>query len=199
MWMLNPLHEVRRSVGKFSGNVVPVPNAIERRANQTSRPGHAGNRMTSVASYLRISALPGDSVSSACKFADITDFLLRKAIAAERQCEHNRSREPKRQPHLLPPCESRVSSAICVYCHLTCDWLSHLTSSHKPTAINSVPAGIHIMRPPNCWSSRAVKCQSGAVATYGEYHGRGAKVNRAPGMLVCSACLDHAAARRIRA
>ena len=84
MRMLNPLHEVRRSVGKFPSNVVPVPNAIEWRAYQTSRSWHAGNRMTSVTSVFADLNSSGDRVSPTSQLAGITDFLLRKAITAAR-------------------------------------------------------------------------------------------------------------------
>jgi len=76
MRMLNPLHEIRRGISKFSGNVVPVANAIERGPYQTSRSRDTGNRMTAVAPILADLNFPGDRVSSARQFASIADFLL---------------------------------------------------------------------------------------------------------------------------
>ncbi len=87
--MLNPQHEIVGSVRKFASNVIALANAIEARADQTSRAGDAGNFMAGIAAILANFGSPQASISAAGERCGLLDFSAARAITCDRQqCEN---------------------------------------------------------------------------------------------------------------
>src|SRR5205814_10242820 len=83
-----------------------------------------------------------------------------------------------------PLLDARINSAVRVYSQRRCESCSHFTSKTRAMMVSKVPAGIHMISPPICWSSNALMFHAGAVKKEGEYQARLENVSRAPRTLV---------------
>lgn len=166
-WLSYPVHHVLRGVGELAGDVGLVGNVIKRRTDCSLRSSNSWDSVagfTSVIENLVATYLWIASGKPRC------GFLRAIGIAAATHQHDNRRNYQKnfhqtictRRNQLLPSSTARFGSAEETR---RSESRSHAANNASPAKMYIVPAGIHIMRPPSCWSSRGVSPHTAVVCS----------------------------------